>query len=155
MARLWLQASGGLFHMRGSVCEQIGPEHGYPGGFPAAILVDREGTVWVRTLAGALLFMPRGQSRFQRMEYDAGATSAAFVLATATHNTFLHEAPDGSIWLSDDHGLRRVTNTGGAPIPSLLPPKERTKNSIWRLHLRRRRFHVGGERQGPAAVRPC
>jgi ligand-binding sensor domain-containing protein len=37
---LWLQASGGLFHMRGSVCEQIGPEHGYPGGFPAAILVD-------------------------------------------------------------------------------------------------------------------
>lgn len=120
---LWLQASGGLFHMRGSVCEQIGPEHGYPGGFPAAILVDREGTVWVRTLAGALLFMPRGQSKFQRMEYDAGATSAAFVLATATHNTFLHEAPDGSIWLSDDHGLRRVTDPHGTPMPQPPPPK--------------------------------
>lgn len=115
---LWLQASGGLFHMRGSVCEQIGVEHGYPGGFPAAILVDREGTVWVRTLAGALLYLAPGQSRFQRMEYDAGATSAAFVLATATHNTFLHEAPDGSIWLSDDHGLRRVTNSRGIlPAP--------------------------------------
>jgi ligand-binding sensor domain-containing protein len=24
---LWLQGSGGLFHMRGSVCELIGPEH--------------------------------------------------------------------------------------------------------------------------------
>src|SRR6202021_1955502 len=94
---LWLQTSGGLFHMRGSHCEQIGSEHGYPGGFPAAILVDREGTVWGRTLDGALLFMPRGQSRFQRLDYDAGAPSAAFVLATATHNTFLHEAPDGSI----------------------------------------------------------
>jgi signal transduction histidine kinase/ligand-binding sensor domain-containing protein len=113
---LWLQASGGLFHMRGSTCEQIGPEHGYPGGFPAAILVDREGDVWVRTLGGALLFLAPGQSKFQRIEYDAGATSAAFVLATATHNTFLHEAPDGSIWLSDDHGLRRVTNKGAARI---------------------------------------
>src|ERR1700677_996991 len=116
---LWLQASGGLFHMRGSVCQQIGAEHGYPGGFPAAILVDREGTVWVRTLEGALLFMPPGQSTFKRMEFDAGATSAAFVLATATHNTYLHQAPDGSIWLSDDHGLRRVINPDRTPVPSV------------------------------------
>jgi signal transduction histidine kinase/ligand-binding sensor domain-containing protein len=114
---LWLQASGGLFHMHGSVCEQIGPEHGYPGGFPAAILVDRKGTVWVRTLTGALLAMPPGESRFQRVEYDPFAASPAFVLAAATHNTFyLHEAPDGSVWLSDDHGLRRLTDSLGAPI---------------------------------------
>ena len=124
---LWLQASGGLFHMRGSVCEQIGAEHGYPGGFPAAILVDREGTVWVRTLEGALLFMPPGQSTFKRMEYDAGTTSAAFVLATATHNTYLHEAPDGSIWLSDDHGLRRVINPDRTPVAKV-PGKERKEN---------------------------
>jgi signal transduction histidine kinase/ligand-binding sensor domain-containing protein len=121
---LWLQASGGLFHMNGPVCEQIGPEHGYPGGFPAAVMVDREGTVWVRTLTGALLSMPLGQSRFQRIEYDPGAASPTFVLAAATHNTFfLHEAPDGSIWLSDDHGLRRLTNQGGAPIPQVPPAK--------------------------------
>ncbi len=120
---LWLQASGGLFHMRGPVCEQIGAEHGYPGGFPAAIMVDSEGTVWVRTLGGALLFLPRGQSRFQTLEYDAGATSAAFVLATATHNTFLHQAPDGAIWLSDDHGLRRVTDGGRARVLATLPVK--------------------------------
>ena len=124
---LWLQASGGLFHMRGSVCQQIGAEHGYPGGFPAAILVDREGTVWVKTLEGALLFMSPGQSMFKRMAYDAGATSAAFVLATATHNTYLHEAPDGSIWLSDDHGLRRVVNPDRTPAPSV-PDKERKEN---------------------------
>ena len=114
---LWLQGSGGLFRMRGSVCEQIGPEHGYPGGFPAAILVDSRGTVWVRTLTGVLLSMPLGQSKFQSVEYDPGAASAAFVVAAATHNTFfLHEAPDGSIWLSDDHGLRRLTDQNGAPI---------------------------------------
>ena len=79
---LWLQGSAGLFHMRGFSCEQIGPEQGYPGGFPAAVMVDRKGTVWVRTLAGAVLFLPRGQSKFQRMEYDAGPSSAAFILAT-------------------------------------------------------------------------
>src|SRR5271165_354441 len=62
--------------------------------------------------------MPPGQSSFRRVEYDPGAASPTFVLAAATHNTFfLHEAPDGSIWLSDDHGLRRLTNQGGAPIP--------------------------------------
>src|ERR1700722_13296303 len=32
---LWIQASAGLFHLRGSVCEQAGAEQGYPGGFPA------------------------------------------------------------------------------------------------------------------------
>ncbi|MEA2260848.1 MAG: hypothetical protein QOJ51_3673, partial [Acidobacteriaceae bacterium] len=126
---LWLQTSGGLFHMRGSTCEQIGPEQGYPGGFPAAILVDREGTVWVRTLGGAILFLTPGQSKFQRIAYDAGATSAAFVLATATHNTFLHEAPDGAIWLSDDLGLRRVTNKGAARIQPA-PPGQGKKENI-------------------------
>jgi len=124
---LWIQGSGGgaggLFLMRGSVCEQVGAEHGYPGGFPAAILVDRKGTVWVRTLAGDLLFLLRGQSRFQRLPYSAGAISAAFVLAAPTHNAFLHEAPDGAIWLSDDYGLRRVTNSADAPGVSSLPGK--------------------------------
>jgi signal transduction histidine kinase/ligand-binding sensor domain-containing protein len=111
---LWLQTSGGLFRLQGPVCEQIGAEHGYPGGFPAAILVDRAGTVWVRTLGGAVLFMSPGQSRFQAIDYDAGPISAAFVFATDAHYAFLHQAPDGSIWLSDDYGLRRVTDRGGA-----------------------------------------
>jgi len=115
---LWIQASSGFFHLRGSICEPVGEEQGYPGGFPAAILVDIKGTVWVRTLAGGLLYMPQGQSKFQSLRYDAGTTSAAFVLATPTHNTFLHEAQDGTIWMSDDYGLRRVTNTVGEPVSS-------------------------------------
>ncbi len=125
---LWIQGSGGLFRMRGSVCDQVGLEHGYPGGFPAAVLVDRKGTVWVRTLAGDLLFLPRGQSRFQRLPYAAGAISAAFVLAAPAHNAFLHEAPDGAIWLSDDYGLRRVTNSAGDPVVSSSLGKERKGN---------------------------
>ena len=114
---LWLQASGGLFRLRGSVCEKIGLEHGYAGGFPAALLVDRGGTVWVRTVGGAVLFLAPGQSRFQAVDFDAGPISPAFVFATDAHYAFLHQAPDGSIWLSDDYGLRRVTNRGGARTP--------------------------------------
>ena len=68
--------------------------------------------------------MPLGQRKFQSIEYDPGAASATFVVAAATHNTFfLHEAPDGSIWLSDDHGLRRLTDQKGAPIAQASPAK--------------------------------
>ena len=125
---LWVQGSGGFFHLRGAVCEPVGVEQGYAGGFPAAILVDSKGTVWVRTLSGSLLFLPLGQSKFQRLRYDAGTTSAAFVLAGSTHNAFLHEAPDGAIWLSDDYGLRRVANAAGEPVVSSPPGKGHKQN---------------------------
>ncbi len=116
---LWLQTSGGLFRLHGSVCEEIGPEHGYPGGFPAAILVDRAGTLWVRTLGGAVLFLSPGQSKFQILDYDAGPISAAFVFATDADYAFLHQAPDGAIWLSDDYGLRRVTGPKVTRTPQI------------------------------------
>jgi signal transduction histidine kinase/ligand-binding sensor domain-containing protein len=126
---LWLQAAGGLFHMRGKLCEQVGAEQGYPGGFAAAILVDHKGTVWVRTLAGQLLYLERGRQKFQLFPYAAGSTSAAFVLITTNSSDFLHEAPDGTIWLSDDYGLRRVTDTSGSPVgpASAKPSKARTR----------------------------
>ena len=101
---LWVQAAAGLFHLRGSVCEQVGVKQGYPGGFAAGLFMDSAGTLWVKTRTGPLLFMPRGQSKFQVSESGAGPS---------TSYAFLHEAPDGTIWLSDDQGLRRVTSKSG------------------------------------------
>ena len=98
---LWVQAKAGLFRLRGSVCEQVGVEQGYPGGFPAGILIDTDGTLWVKPQTGPLLFLPRGQSKFQVDKYGEGLS---------TSYAFLHQAPDGTIWLSDDQGLRRVAN---------------------------------------------
>jgi len=98
---LWVQAKAGLFHLRGSVCEQVGAEQGYPGGFPAGLLLDSDGTLWVKTQTGPLLFLPRGQSKLQVSKYGGGLS---------TSYAFLHQAPDGTIWLSDDQGLRRVAN---------------------------------------------
>src|SRR5262249_31182418 len=90
---LWVQGAAGLFHLRGSVCEQVGVEHGYPGGFAAGILMDRSGTLWVKARSGPLLFKPHGQAKFQTSRYGNGPS---------TSYAFLHEAPDGSIWMSDD-----------------------------------------------------
>jgi len=118
---LWVQATAGLFRLRGSVCEQIGLDQGYPGGFPVAIFLDREGTLWVKAQTGPLLSLRRGGSRFQNTPSGAGA-SAGFDFA------FLHEAPDGAIWLSDSLGLRRVTSKPGAPASST-PQKHSRKNA--------------------------
>jgi signal transduction histidine kinase/ligand-binding sensor domain-containing protein len=96
---LWVQATAGLFRLRGAVCEQMGASEGYPGGFPAGILMDSDGTLWVKTRTSQLLFLRRGASKFQ----NSGAA-----LGISTGFAYLHEAPDGTIWLSDDQGLRRV-----------------------------------------------
>ena len=109
---LWVQAKAGLFRLRGSVCEQVGAGEGYTGGFPAGIFLDNDGTLWVKTQTGPLLFLRRGQTKFQVNEYGEGLS---------TGYAFLHQAPDGTIWLSDDQGLRRVTNKLGAPAFS--PPR--------------------------------
>jgi signal transduction histidine kinase/ligand-binding sensor domain-containing protein len=99
---LWVQAGSGLFRVEGLTCKQIGP-------FPAGLLVDRNGTLWIETPAGSLLYLPRGQSNFRFSQAGEGPT---------LYQSFLHQAPNGSIWLSDDHGLRRVTDAKGAPTPS-------------------------------------
>jgi signal transduction histidine kinase/ligand-binding sensor domain-containing protein len=96
---LWIKALSGLYHLRGSSCEQITQNDGYPGGFPAAILVDHKGTVWVKAPSGALLFRAKDNSKFEFSQYVSVPTSQA---------AFLHEGPDGAIWLSDESGLRRL-----------------------------------------------
>ena len=109
---LWVQATAGLFRLHGSVCEQIGPNQGYPGGFPAAILLDRRGTLWVKKQTGTLLSLRRGEARFHSTPNGDGVS---------TGFAFLHEAPDGTLWLSDNQGLRRVTPGQGSP--ALVTPR--------------------------------
>lgn len=116
---LWVQATAGLFHLRGSVCEQVGAEQGYPGGFPAGILMDSDGTLWVKTHSGPLLFLPHGESKFRNSGVGGGLSSGF---------AYLHEAPDGGIWLSDDQGLRRVA-TKLSFSAAAFPPKALTGGS--------------------------
>jgi len=107
---LWVQATSGLFHLSGSACEQIGLGQGYPGGFPAGILMDSDGTLWVKPQTGPLLFLPRGYTKFQVSKYGEGVSSGY---------AHLHEGPNGTIWLSDSQGLRQVAAKLSAPASSL------------------------------------
>jgi PAS domain S-box-containing protein len=112
---LWIAGSAGLFRLKNGNCEQIHNDPAFPGGFPLAILMDRAGTLWVTWPTGALYFLKLGEHKFER--YSSGE-------GVGGEYAFLKQAPDGSIWLSNASGLRRVT---GYPDPTKpLPAAEKT-----------------------------
>ncbi len=124
---LWSARLSGLYHVNGSSCEPIASERGYPGGFPAAIFVDRQGTVWVKAPSGALVSRARGESAFRVRDYVSGPSP---------NPAFLGEDPDGGLWISDEHGLRPVNLETASPAhPSAAPPAARTASSFGTLRL--------------------
>ena len=102
---LWVASKAGLFHVHGLSCDKVGSELAYPGGEPAGLMMDHEGTLWVKTWPGSLLSLSPGHSKFVLSPYGGGATR---------FSAFLHEAPDQSIWLSDDYGIRQVRAAKGS-----------------------------------------
>jgi PAS domain S-box-containing protein len=112
---LWIAGSAGLFHLKNGNCEQIHNDPAFPGSFPLAILMDRAGTLWLAWPTGALYFLKPGEHTFKRCFSGQGVGG---------DYAFLKQAPDGSIWLSDVGGLRRVT---GYPDPTKpLPAAQET-----------------------------
>ena len=113
---LWVRGLSGLYHVNGPSCDLIGPEQGYPGGFPAAILVDHKDTVWVKAPSGALVSRSRGESKFRLSRY---------VSRPSANPAFLGEDPEGGLWISDDNGIRQVTLRAPAiqsPPTTPIPP---------------------------------
>ena len=103
---LWIAAASGLFRLKNGNCEPIHNDPAFPGGFPLAVLMDRAGTLWVKWPTGAFYFLKRREHTFKRCSSGEGVGG---------EYAFLKQAPDGSIWLSDAGGLRRVT---GYPDPT-------------------------------------
>ncbi len=95
---LWIASSAGFVHLHQGICEMTHGE-GYSGVFPSAILIDSAGTLWLKTPKGKLLYRRHGESNFHSNLPGEGAVQAF---------AFLRESPDGSIWLSDALGLRKV-----------------------------------------------
>lgn len=112
MAHCRCREQPGSFIFKGTVGEEVNAKQGYPGGFAAGILVDRQGTVWVKTASGALLFLPHGETRLRPTSY---------VTAPSPGLAYLHQAPDGSVWLPDKEGLRRLTDRSTS-ASTILPP---------------------------------
>jgi len=103
---LWIAAASGLYRLKNGNCEQIHNNPAFPGGFPLAILMDRAGTLWVKWPNGAFYFLKLGEPKFKRWSSGEGVGG---------EYAFLKQAPEGSVWLSDVGGLRRVT---GYPDPT-------------------------------------
>jgi len=108
---LWIQSSRGLFRLWNGHCEAIRNEPAFPRGYSRSILMDREHTLWLKWPSGEVFFRPWGQKNFQQSLHGRGETGLY---------SFLKEAPDGAVWLSDDHGLRRISG-GPRPVKSIYP----------------------------------
>ena len=100
---IWVAGSAGLFIVGEGKCERVSDKYGLPAGFPSAIAIDRVGTLWVKMPSGALWYLPRGAARFERSPNGDGAVGDF---------AYLQEGPNGSVWLSDEQGLRRVSENG-------------------------------------------
>jgi signal transduction histidine kinase/ligand-binding sensor domain-containing protein len=99
---LWVAGSAGLFIIGEGKCERVSDHYGLPGGFPSAIAVDSAGSLWVKMLTGALLYLPRGGAKFKVSPNGEGSVGDL---------SYLHEGPNGSVWLSDELGLRRISGS--------------------------------------------
>jgi len=107
---LWIDASSGLARLHHGICEPLGPETGYPGGFTRGILLDSSGTLWAKTSSNELIYHPAGSSAFLRDAVGDGPV---------TYTSYIHEAPDKSIWISDTKGLRKVWKPGMSALASV------------------------------------
>ncbi|WP_172838140.1 sensor histidine kinase [Terriglobus roseus] len=106
---LWMQAAAGLSHLSGTTCKLLGPESGVPKGMPASVFVDDKGVVWVKTSNGSLLVRQTNSEKFQLWGNDALPASSV---------AHMHQAPDRSIWISDQSGIRQLTTPTGTPTHS-------------------------------------
>ena len=128
---IWVAGSAGLFIIGEAKCERVSDKYGLPGGFPSAITVDSAGTVWVKMPGGALMYLPRGGSKFKPGPHGDGPVGDF---------AYLHEGPNGSVWLSDELGLRRVS---GDSIPNK-PPSRRPARLFKRPRFGNFTFDDGG-----------
>lgn len=93
---LWAATSGGLARFDGRRWQVVGREMGYPANRASWLLSARDGALWVAT-GRSLVYLPGGGRRFRDTGIAVGPTAV------------LAQAPDGTIWLSDDlHGTRAL-----------------------------------------------
>lgn len=137
---LWAASQGGLYRFRDRHWTRVGSEWNYPGDGADAVLLDRQGDLWVTTGA-TLVRLPRGQRRFQPTQEKIGGSAS------------LAEASDGTLWLSDGlHGTRVIPD---ARRPDRTPRTLATTQFARLANMRIDRWGVlwGTDRTGGGVMR--
>jgi ligand-binding sensor domain-containing protein/signal transduction histidine kinase len=116
--RIWAGATGGLARLDRGRWHRVGPDEGLSGAPVVGMLADRSRRIWVAGGDG-MFVRAHGASRFERvgqlLHYDRGYRS----------QTFLQEAPDGSIWSTTpgEAGLRKLATPAGLRRDGAFDPR--------------------------------
>jgi signal transduction histidine kinase/ligand-binding sensor domain-containing protein len=99
---IWAKTETGLIRFNGTRWEHIGGNWNFPDGVPhldaVALFVDSRGTLWTG-VNQTILYLKQGSKRFAPTGVFAGYSYA------------IAEAPDGTIWVSDEQSYVRPINT--------------------------------------------
>lgn len=96
---LWIATAEGLARLQDLHCGVVAGGWGYSGGKPAALFIDRSGTVWVKSHDGRLFFLNHGSRTFQINKSGSGKPLV---------DGYFAQAPDGTIWQSGSGGIEQV-----------------------------------------------
>jgi diguanylate cyclase (GGDEF)-like protein len=127
---LWLGTiNNGLLRLAKSGVDRFSSQRGLPNNRVAALMVDREGSIWAGTNGGLLRL---SDAPFSTWNGDQGL-SDDYVRALA-------EGRDGSLWIGTSRGLNRIrdgrvvasyTSADGLPSDSILSLLEDRDGSLW------------------------
>ena len=127
---LWIGTiNNGLLRLAKSGVDRFSSQRGLPNNRVAALMVDREGSIWAGTNGGLLRL---SDAPFSTWNGDQGL-SDDYVRALA-------EGRDGSLWVGTSRGLNRIrggkvvasyTSADGLPSDSILSLLEDRDGSLW------------------------
>jgi signal transduction histidine kinase/ligand-binding sensor domain-containing protein len=122
---VWAATTGALVRLAGAQWEKIGPDWNYPVAQKPgrSLMVDSVGTVWEST-SGRVLFLPKGQRKFQELKVPIKGGAE------------LAESATGAVWLEDESGLRfirRISNGTGRAASSSRGPLFDRDGALWTL----------------------
>jgi signal transduction histidine kinase/ligand-binding sensor domain-containing protein len=148
---VWVGTANGLATFKDGRWHAIGPEQGFLAakvsgpGEVTSIMVARDGRLWVSAGAG-IFTRAAGATRFELVERTQRPSSGGW-------EGFVADAPDGSIWASDERGLRILNRIGGdhASLATLPPHAETHQLMFDRSGAAWVAFNEGMQRVVPGA----
>jgi signal transduction histidine kinase/sugar lactone lactonase YvrE len=114
---VWAAVVGGFTRLEGQHWHRVRSEWNYPDKSAWALLVDRQGTLWVAS-GTRIVYLPRGEKLFRDIGLETGRV------------TDMTQAPDGALLVADSDrkaalAFRSPLDRGNGPLPTIGARAER------------------------------